>query len=238
MDAKVGSALKKQILKPNWPDDQVRKVSVAMNSPEMETHRRELRQLVTSFVLRQVHDCEWAQVEVVRQENNVTLKWAFKMSAGTPEKYTVIANAWEILLVPNFERADGGLIVSTRGNGSIHLELEEGVAYVFEFLFADRDKYYASDVEIMPQCILFQVAIPLSDERKALLRKAVGLDLHPEERVRHKMETYLDKQDAFDEVSKQAIERIKAKGLSPDEERERIEDFNDYAKSVKDQLGM
>ena len=232
MDDKAESALKKYRLAIEWPEDQARKVTSVINSPEMQTNRRETRQLMNKSILRQVHQCELAQVEVVRQENVVTLNWMINVAVESPDDYCVCGAAWEIKLVPDAGRLDGGVIVSKNGNGSVCLELEQGCAYYFQFSFMHKD-----DIKSI-QATIFQVAIPLSDERKSLLRKAVGLDLHPEERVRHKMQSFLDKQDAFDEMTEKAIERIKAKELPPDEERDRIEDFNDYAKSVKDQLGM
>lgn len=232
MGDKTESALKKYCLDIPLPEDQARKMVSIINSPEMKTNRRESRQLINNFILRQVHQCGLAQMEVVRQEHVVTVNWMIDASVGPPSDYFVCGAAWEIKLVPDHGVLDGGVIVSKDGNGSVRLELEQGCAYYFQFNFM-RNNDLAS-----LQAIMFQVAIPLSDERKSLLRKAVVLDLHPEERVRHKMQAFLDKQDAFDEMNEKAIERIKAKNLPPDEERQRIEDFNDYAKSVKDQLGM
>lgn len=171
-----------------------------------------------------------AFVEVQRQENIVTINWKMKKWVEDPNRIHVTGSAWEIDLIPGHEELTGGLIATGTGNGSVRLELEEGISYLFNFIFlhptdGEKDKVVIDEV-------YFQVAIPLSDERKALLRKAVTLNFQPDEAIRHEVNSFMGKRAALDEALKDGIAQIKAKKLRPKDEKEAIEDLNLHVKSL------
>lgn len=172
-----------------------------------------------------------AFVEVQRQENVVTINWKLKESVANPQQVHVTGSAWEIDLIPDTKSdLTGGLIVSANGSGSVRLELEEGIAYQFEFQFVDLTERNEEDVEPMVDVVFFQVAIPLSNERKALLRKAVTLNFEPEEAIRHEVNSFLGKRTALEDALKNGIAQIKAKRLSAEDEEEQIQDLSDHVK--------
>ena len=167
-----------------------------------------------------------AFVEVQRQENIVTINWKMKEWVEDPAQFSVSGSAWEIDLIPDPDKArTGGLIATGTGNGSVRLELEEGISYQFVFQFLNLTTCNKEDVEPSLDVVYFQVAIPLSDERKALLRKAVTLNFQPEEAIRHEVNSFIGKRAALDEALKDGIAQIKAKKLRPKDEKEKIEDL-------------
>jgi hypothetical protein len=194
---------------------------------------RALREAMIDEVLTQVHRCSFAIVKAKREKNVVIIDWQFSEHIDDSTYLHICGSAWEISLIPSFAPWAGGLIVSSHENGSVRLELEEGVAYHFSFTL-QRKQANKDDIE----AITFQVCIPLSDERKALLRKAVLLNSDPEEAIRHEMNTFLRKRATLDESLRNAIEEIKAKKLSSEDEQEAIEDINDLARSLKDKFGI
>lgn len=233
----IGRTLKEQLLGPFTVDQKVAEALTAgMNSPESQHHGRELRKSLIQDILEQTHECICASLRVKRNKNNVTINWKFKTHVTNPEKYSVVALAREIDLVPDTNNLPGGLIVSSHGDGEVDLELEEGFSYHFHFNFA-AGKNEEGKFDVLDG-ILFQVAIPLSDERKMLLRKAVSLDLNPGERIRHEVEMKLKKRDTFDEMCEKAVEKIKAKKLSPKETKKRIQDFMEDMEYLKDKFGI
>jgi hypothetical protein len=237
MAEKIGRTLKDQLLGPFVVGKEVaEKLTANMNHPALQQNARELRKLLIQNILEQTHECKCAYLRVKRDKNNVTINWKFKEHVKNPEKYSVVALAREIDLVPDNNNLPGGLIVSSHGDGEVDLELEEGFSYHFHFNFASRENE-GGEFDVL-DVILFQIAIPLSDERKKLLRKAVSLDLNPDERIRHEVEMNLKKRDTFDEVCEKAVENIKAKKLSPKETKKRIQDFMEDIENLKDKFGM
>jgi len=203
----------------------------------------EKRKLVINAMLRQVHECSWASMEVKRQGNTVNIEWAMNRSAGNPDKFIVTATAADIALLPHHETYRHSFIYSGKGNGSVNLELEEGHSYYVEFTFMDEDEYTTrqkeqrrGSTETLIQCIIFQVGIPLSDERKELLRQAVKLTSDPSEKARHELEKYLSLENTFHEMDKKAIEQIKALKLPEAEEEARIERFKEKSEQLRDEM--
>ena len=193
---------------------------------------RESRRDTFNAMTHQVRECSMAILDVNRQENVVTIKWDLKESVENPQQISVTGTAWEIKFSPDLDAWTGGLIVSTDGSGSVRLELEEGISYQFKFFFMDKDTVNKEDKEMDLDVVFFQVAIPLSDERKALLRKAVTLNFQPEEAIHHEVESFMGKRAALDEALKDGIAQIKAKKLRPKDEKEAIEDLNLHVKSL------
>ena len=124
----------------------------------------------------------------------------------------------------------GGLIATGTGNGSVRLELEEGISYLFNFIFLHPTD--GEEDKVVIDQVYFQVAIPLSDERKALLRKAVTLNFQPEEAIHHEVESFMGKRTALDEALKNGITQIKAKKLRPKDEKEAIKYLTLYVQSL------
>ena len=171
-----------------------------------------------------------AFVEVQRQENIVTINWKMKEWVEDPTQFSVSGSAWEIDLIPGHEALTGGLIATGTGNGSVRLELEEGISYLFNFIFLHPTD--GEEDKVVIDQVYFQVAIPLSDERKALLRKAVTLNFQPEEAIHHEVESFMGKRTALDEALKNGITQIKAKKLRPKDEKEAIKYLTLYVQSL------
>ncbi|HLX70512.1 MAG TPA: hypothetical protein VKV04_12875 [Verrucomicrobiae bacterium] len=206
----------------------------------------EKRKIVVNSMLRQVHECPWASMEVKRQENKVTIEWAIKSSAGNPDRYIVTGTVADIALLPRPENYSHSFLHTGKGDGSVNLELEEGHSYYFEFTFLDEDEYNAGvkrgqrggTTGTLVDTILFLVGIPLSDERKELLRKAVKITSDPSEMVRHEIEQRMNLANTFDEMLKKAVEQIKAMELSQSEKEERIDQLKEDIERLKDRYGM
>jgi len=241
MDEKIESALARQLIPPPFTQERLDRIMKVCDSTGLIQGMRKMSHLYVETMLEQEYKCEWADVHVKREKNKVNISWKLTEVPKDPQDIAVTGYAHEIGLIPDPEELPGGVIVSGRGSGEVSLELEEGSAYYFFFPFLNSEMYENKSVgrnSELVQAVEFIVAIPLSDERKLLLRKAIKLDLNPEERVRHEFNTFLKKQDVFDEMREEGIRKIKAKGLSPDEEEQRIADFEDYTKNLKDRFGM
>ena len=200
-----------------------KKADEYFNSPEGMANRQNMAELRAEEALRQTPKCALASVEVEREENAVTITWELFGRKENAEKFYVLGLAWEIGFRPDPNDFLEGLIVETYGNGSKRLELEEGRSYLFEFSFSQT----GNDVLALTS---FVVAIPLSDERKALLRKAVKLNSQPEEAIRHEVTSFLSKRAVREEELQKGIAQIKAKKLSSEDEQEEIKDFIDHVK--------
>jgi len=164
-----------------------------------------------------------AFVEVQRQKNIVTINWKMKEWIEDPNQIHVTGSAWEIDLIPDPDACTGGLIATGTGNGSVRLELEEGISYQFKFQFLHPTDGEKVDEEVVVDVVFFQVAIPLSDERKALLRKAVTLNFQPDAAIRHDVDSFLDKRTALDEALNDGIAKIKAKKCPARINRKRLQ---------------
>lgn len=239
MDNKPESNLSKYLI--TIPVDQATfdTVSSTLKSTEMLQTRREMIDAACQSILEQEYHCNTAIVSIKRERSSVTIEWRITEPDRNALDFAVNATMYEIDFIPNRAGFRGGAVVSTKGNGNIRLELEEGFAYYCNFIFMDIIEYnkqnYSRD---LISNIELQFAIPLSDERKSLLRKAVLLRDSPEERLRHDLRSFRNNQDAYDDMLRKGIEEIKSKGLNPDAERDQIEDFEDYAKSIKGKFNI
>jgi hypothetical protein len=236
MGTQVGSLLKKQLIVSVIDDEEkMKKATPVINSPKFQSWIAQRDRDRVKNMLEQEHECDWIVVRAKRNGSVVAIDWEFDESVGNANEYHVSGTIWEIDLEPDSESLAGGLIASAKGNGWVRLELEEGSAYYVDFLVTRVEEVRDSrDI----QRITFNIAIPLSDERRTLLRKAVELDQHPEEAIRSEFEEFFSKRETFDELYKCGIERIKAKNLPSEEAEEQIGDFKEYVAWMKEKFKM
>jgi predicted transcriptional regulator len=209
---------------------------MAENQPFYEQRRRR----TVRHILEQRYIGRFAVIEAVRKECGVKISWKFGAGIADPSKYYVTGVAREMSLVPDPSYDMDAIVAKVYGDGFVQLELQEGCSYYFEFHFneigqldkcSDTSEYVRKYFDVL----YFQVAVPLADEHKHLLKT---LDRRPEERVRHAVGQFLSVEDAFDEELKNGIEQIKSKKLPPEEEEERISRLVDKIKQLKEFAGQ
>jgi hypothetical protein len=191
-------------------------------------------------ILEQEYVATFAKIYVKREECSVTIRWVFHRAVDSPYNYQVRGHLREMQLIPDESYAFQQEVWNGFGNGEVKLKLVEGCSYYFKFYFietkkADQDKgmKHARDYY---DIYTFQVAVPLSDEKRALLEKAYLLAKDPEEMVRHETNQFLKLQNTFGEMLKSGIEQIKSKKLSEDEEEGEIEDLKERLDVLKMKL--
>jgi len=199
----------------------------------LEEAGNKLRTSTIKEMLTQHYYCPWAGITVVREGEMVTINWEFASCVLHPEYFYVIGTIEEIRFAPpDFGGADDVVVDHNGGNGSVQLKLVEGCVYYFYFTFMNRHPSLGKEVSM--EGITFQVAIPVRDSKKLLLKEVLAND--PGEVLRSKLENILNLEDSFDEWCKIGVERIKAKKLPPDEEKDKIRRFVAQASMLKNEL--
>lgn len=191
-------------------------------------------------ILEQEYVARFAKIYVTREECSVTIRWVFHRAVDSPNNYLVRGHIREMQLIPNESYPMEQEVCNGFGNGEVKLKLAEGCSYYFKFYFietkkVDQDKGMEHTLEYY-DIYTFQVAVPLSDEKRALLEKASLLAKDPEEMVRHETNQFLKLQNTFGEMLKSGIEQIKGKKLSEDEEEGEIEDLKERLDVLKMKL--
>jgi hypothetical protein len=190
-------------------------------------------------ILEQRHWCRFALFYVVRKECTVNIRWEYHASAGDPNKYHVLGCIREMSLIPAQDHDMDDIVAKVYGNGSVELKLEEGRSYYFDF-YIDKseplgDRTPEQHLKECSDCVSFQVAVPLSDAHKEILK---ALRRGPEEGVQHEVRQFLRLEDVFGEELKNGIEEIKRKKLPPEEEEERISKLVDRIKLLREHMGQ
>jgi hypothetical protein len=222
-------------------DDRVEKLMTVdpKFKAETEAFREKYSQETVSRILEQRHWCRFALFYVVRKECKVNIRWEFHESAGNPNGWGVLGAMREMSLIPSPSYGMDSRIVNTVGNGFVELELGEGRSYYFEFWIdktGDLGKYTVAEfLKEFSDCVVFQVAVPLSDAHKDLLKT---LGRSPEEAVEHRVQQFLKVEEAFDAQLKKGIEEIKSKNLSPEVEEERISRLVDLIELLRERSGQ
>jgi hypothetical protein len=181
---------------------------------------------------------------VKRDGCSVKIAWKFKEIATGEYRNTLVGGAQEINFEPNAQKSVYGPIVRTSDDGDICLELDEGSCYLFTFRAGIRHvvKNRAKNdprMDIYKFFLLsFIVGIPLSDKQKANLGRFARLSESKDEQLRSEFLGRRRSQELFEDLCNGEIERIKAKGLSPEEEKQKIEDFNDDMVLLKGKFGL
>jgi hypothetical protein len=208
----------------------------------MRPLRGQQKKRTVRHILEQRYGGHLAVVDVIRKECAVTISWEFRPFIENPNKYNVMGLMREMSLIPDPSYDMDSLVAKADGKGSVQLDLEEGCSYYFEFFFDDVEQMGKCTVEEYSKnfCdrIYFQVAVPLSEDSKALFKRAEKIVRDPKEMVSHESKKYLGIQDKFDEELKAGIEQIKRKNISDDEKEDQIEKFKEHLESMKDRLGM
>jgi hypothetical protein len=215
-------------------------MAFVQNNPEYRGHILTSNNVIVGQMLEQAHACRWARLDAKRDRDMLFIEWIFNASAGDPKRYSVEGGVTIIPIVPDPDPEKLFLthIVATNGNGAMSLKLKEGISYFFHFFFTDKKHFDAEHIEGNVDVIMFQVAMPMSEETTAILTRAVKLEHDPEERVKEDLDIILRKTNAFNEKLRQSIEKIKAKALPLEEENREIENFKDEAERVKEKHGM
>jgi hypothetical protein len=193
-----------------------------------ENHR-----LSVKMMLEQQYECRSASLRVRREGNVVNIEWRLKH--GEAKDYFVCGTIRGIDFMPDPSRVKHTPFMVNDGQQFVRLELEEGHAYFFEFIFlpegqSDNNNAETDGARNSLDEVFFQVAIPLSDGRK--------LNQQPAKKLEIEMMKYLKVDDAYDSMCEIASEHIRSKKLPPEEEQNRIERFKARAGFLKAELGM
>jgi hypothetical protein len=196
-----------------------------------ERHRVEALQIAVDSAFNPKYESRWALLSVERKANTLKLKW----ESRRPEKhdYLIAVSIYEISLSskPGLEFIQ---VIHAKGfQESCNLKLREGGAYYFECLFYEDDNF-AKSMDV----ITFQMGIPLSPEKKALLNKAVSMELNPEEKINYAVDNLFKKKDAFQEKYDEGVKRIKDKKLRPKVEKAQIQDLKEEMERMKENFGI
>jgi hypothetical protein len=223
-------------------DELIRKQVRPAVTLELEAEHPE----VACMILEQDYPFRWGRIDVARKKEILNIRW--KLTVANQSNYAVEAFVREMSLTPDVNLKKEKQIASTHGSGHVQLKLREGRSYQFRFLFlnnmewerweADGSKEDVTKNDNLTKVVLFQVAVPLSEEKQALLEKIWALELEPEKKIQFEIESFLKKQDTFDAMRRLGIERIKARKLSEDDEESQVSDFEDHLAWLKNQLGI
>ena len=177
-------------------------------------------------------------MSVERNGANLHLKWRYSKTVfKSPRDCFLTLFVRDIDLYPSAETLHNErLEIPQHGDGEYVLECNEGDCMQLFMMFADVTEGKKPE-EILMDGVYVRVAIPLSDESRNILDKAYSEGARGG-MLKAELDAFLDKHDAFDASCREAIARIKAKGLPPDEEERRIADFEDFARTAKEKYGM
>jgi len=201
---------------------------------------------IVAGILEQNHIGNWAKVTITRNKANVVLSWEYLPKIKNPSNIEVTIGVREITLEPDPSYGLDRYIHRSCGNGSVQMTLEEGFAYHFSFMFSDlhseaNDSSWPEDNKEGPQFVDIvhaQVAIPLSDKKRVLLRNAIKNESDIVDRIHHTAEVILKKEEAYTDACKNGIGRIRARHLSSKEEDEQTQRFLDQMEQKKEEWGL
>jgi len=236
MDAESPETLEARLLKLDLST-----MAWIQNSPEYRGCILKSNEVAVERMLEQAHASKWARLNTKRDRNILFIKWKFNTALGDSKRYSVSGKVTIIPIVPNPdpEKLLWTHIVSTHGDGETALKLKEGLSYCFHFFFIDILNFGPGKVEGNVDSIMFQTAMPMSEETETLLKRAIESKRDPAiERLKEDLDIIRRKKSAFNERLRQGIEEIKAQGLPPDEEQKEIEDFKDEAEIIKEKHGI
>ena len=207
---------------------------------------------ITEGIIRHMTSDEyrgrWALVSVDRRNAVITVEWKYN-SLDLASQCDVMAYSRNIEFNPSVENAAHQYVGRFKGDGHFEVELAEGCSYFFELRFTNmslfeqefrkrqKSKTEAVDATAINH-VYFIVAVPLSAKARDLLKKAGKLENNAGEQILHVAQNLIDKENAFDEARARIIEEIKKKGLSPEEEEQRIERMVDMINQERERFGL
>jgi len=194
----------------------VEKAADYFRTPNGQQRLRLLKEETVRNMLEQIYDSRSVSVKVTRTKNILKLHWTFKSVIKDPLAHTVAGHAYIIDYTPEPEKLTGGAIeCAPNGSGAIELKLKDGEYYCFTFVFQGP--------ELGIEAISFVAGIPQSN--------------NPESSIKNEMREFVSLRAASRESLDDAIARIKAQNLSPEEEAREIEDLKDYANFLREKHG-
>jgi hypothetical protein len=200
---------------------------------------KEIGPITVSRILEQSHESRWAKFTVTRKETDVRIEWKFLPSMAEPLKFIVFGHMREMSLIPDPSYDTEQLIALEDGNGSVNLGLEEGQSYYFQFIILNNPKCDLKNSSFdYADIIYFQVSVPLADENKIVVRRALESEHNSTAKIRYAAEKLLEQKDAFDQMVEEGITRIEAKNLPPKIKREKIKDWKEDIEQLKEKFGM
>jgi len=207
---------------------------MVLKEPELYTLSQRLKNAFVEEAVQQKQQTKYAYVKVSRDQTKVRIEWQLIQQNTVPERCLVNVAAVEIDLDPNPFNLIQGLVASTHGDGSCELVLEEGRMYSFLiFFYGPPNRDDEKCIALRP--LTFHIGIPTSERTRTGKENEFR---KPAQKVREEISRFLSVQDALDEMARIGIDRIKSRGLPGDEERQRLADFDDYIKCVKDGVGI
>jgi len=191
------------------------------------------------LMLQQEHFGEIFSARAFRSGNRVEIGWNFKPGYDA-NQYKVVLMGYVVTLDPDDEKDFPGTIFRDQiGEGQINLGFEEGQTIFFELFAVNRG---ATERDIRSRAtgelLGFTVSIPLSREGYELFKRARAEEENPSLKIRENLEAMMDAQDTFDEVRAAAVARIKAKNLSADDERRRLDSLSERIDAMKEEFGL
>ncbi len=210
--------------------DTRRKIAEHVASSKGQQVRLESAKDLAEVAVKDWRAMSWGRIDAQREGNKIELRWEI-FPPLRPERYHAAIMAADLDYSPEIENIGYVRVANGNGQGKKTLELEEGHCYFFLAVFisdGDGDKMDCRTIGT-------KVMIPLSSTSQELLRAGRRIAKSPTDRMRVELASFRETQDAFDEICSEEIEKIKAKGLAPDEEQEQIADFMDFAKQVRAQ---
>ncbi len=207
------------------------------STPAAKNALREYRVVVDQFVSNQEYVGRWGFLTISRKANVADIGWGFYNLPHERARYTVAVSVAEVALdspdslYPIPIHADNASSQTTR----ISAQLLEGSTYYVELIIRDsQGELSQPGFDI----ICAAVSVPLSKKNKDIFKAALAAAENSDQQMSDDIDSYIKKRDAFDKKLADGISQIKAKGLSPEDERERIEEFEDYLRSRKESFGL
>ena len=207
------------------PTEERIKVIAAIDGGESQARIRDDMQRAVNAATHFLDSNEWVKVEADRVGSKITLRWEPAQSYMKPSEFRVHGLMRELCFVPSLGNIAEKLILEGNGQGTMTLELEQGRCYCIGFIIGRNEIQNVKG-------LLLEIAVPLSDDNRRILNDAIrnnGLA----ERLTSDLKRFREAQDAFEEMCRSEIAKIKAKRLPPEDEQQHIDDFRDYAASVR-----
>jgi len=200
--------------------------------------RKSERQDLVHRILTQRYLFKWGSFEVTRNENTIKIQWEFDRN---PQNYELWGIVREIDYLPDADNLRGAMIVKPiRGDGKVNVTLPEGLSYHTIFRIFDKQYSHLTEVPddiVVAQEVHFQVSIPLSSAKKQFLEKLASFDAD-DITIRDRVTRLLKRREMFDELFKNGIAEIEAKGLPEKEKQNRVEELKEEIERIKDEMGM
>jgi hypothetical protein len=187
-------------------------------------------QAVIDFAFNQKRRSRWMSLSAEREADTLNLTW--ESTGGKEHAYHVRVVIYEISLYLNQGVTATQVFNKTNIDRGVKVKLQEGDSYIVHCTFYEEDDFEGLF------CMMFHVGIPLSPERKALLNKAVNMELNPEVKISNAVDTFFKKTETFEEKYDEGIKRIKAKKLRPKVEKAQIQDLKEQMEQMKEKFGI